>query len=78
LWRNHETSDRTTEATTAVKKFVIVNPVTNFEVPHRRATLIKKADTPKVRIEIGKAINCNTGLISVLTIPMTIAAIKAV
>lgn len=62
----------------AVLKSAIKKPGTNLEVPKSKATLIKNAAIPKVRMEIGSAINCNIGLIRVLTIPIAIAATTAV
>ena len=41
----------------AVVKLAIVNPGTTIEVAQRRRTLIKNAATPKVKIEIGRAIS---------------------
>jgi hypothetical protein len=40
-----------------VAKFVISNPGTNILVSHKSTTLIKKALSPKVRIDIGRAIS---------------------
>lgn len=48
-----------------------------MEETQSRATLIRKADIPKVKIETGKAINCRIGLMKVLTAPMTMAATVA-
>jgi len=61
----------------AVVKLAISKPGTNIDVSHKRATLIKKAEIPKVRIEIGKAINCKMGRMKVFTMPITMAATKA-
>jgi len=77
LWRNQETKVSTIEAMIAVVKEVISKPVTNLLVSHKRATLIKKAVIPKVRIDNGRAISWRIGLIKVLTIPITIAATTA-
>lgn len=74
MCRNQETSESTTEAITAVKKLDISNPGTNLAVNQSKATLIKKADIPNDKMEIGRAISCNIGRINVLTIPITIAA----
>ena len=59
---------------TAVKKLDISKPGTNLAVAQSKATLIKKADIPNDKMEIGRAINCKIGRINVLTIPITIAA----
>jgi len=61
----------------AVRKLAISKPGTTIAVSHKRATLIRKAEMPKVRIEIGKAISCNIGRMNVLTTPMTMAATTA-
>ena len=54
---NQDTRARTIEAISAVVKLAISKPGTNFDVPQRRRTLIIKAAIPKVKIEIGRAIN---------------------
>jgi hypothetical protein len=66
------------EEATAVQKLEIEKPGTICEVPQRSKTLIRKAVIPKVKTDIGKAISCNTGFISVLTTPKTTAATMAV
>lgn len=70
--------DKTNEEMIAVVNVAISNPGTNFEVPHRRNTLIKKAAIPKVKIEIGRAINWSIGLMKVFTTPIATAATIAV
>lgn len=70
-----ETSERTIDAITAVKKFAIWNPGTTKLTPQSKTTLMRNAVIPKVRIERGIKIICKTGLINVLTTPMTTAAI---
>lgn len=41
----------------AVVKVAISKPGTNMAVSQSKATLIKKAEIPKVKTEIGRAIN---------------------
>lgn len=77
MWRNQETRESTIEAIIAVRKLDISNPGTNLAVSQSKATLIKKAEIPNDKIEIGRAISCNIGRINVLTIPITIAATMA-
>lgn len=62
------------EASTAVQKSVISNPGTIQEASISKKTLIKKANIPRVKIERGSAINCNTGLIYVFITPIMMAA----
>jgi hypothetical protein len=75
---NQETRERRIEAKNAVQKVSIVKPGTSFEDPQRRKTFISMAVMPKVNIEIGRAISCKMGRISVFTIPITMAATIAV
>jgi hypothetical protein len=77
LFRNQETRERTIEAIMAVTKLEITKPGTTKLTPQRRATLIRIAEIPKVRMEMGRAINCKIGRIKVFTKPMTIAATTA-
>lgn len=56
----------------------MVNPGTNLAVTQRRNTLTKNAKIPKVRREMGRAINWSMGLMKVLTTPIAIAATTAV
>lgn len=65
------------DATMAVWKLTISNPGTACEENHKSATLIRNAEMPKVRMEMGRATNCKIGLRSVLTIPNTIEATTA-
>ncbi len=62
---------------TAVEKPDISKPGTNLAVSQSKATLIRKADIPNDKMEIGRAINCSIGRINVFTIPITIAATMA-
>ena len=62
---------------TAVRKLVISNPGTYLAVNQSKTTLIKKAEIPNDKTEIGRAINCNIGRMNVLTIPITMAATMA-
>lgn len=55
--RNHETRDKTIDPATADPNEEISKPGITTELPQRRRTLIKKAEIPKVKIEIGNAIN---------------------
>jgi hypothetical protein len=73
LWRNIDTRERTIEAITAVKKLLIWNPGTIKLTPHNRTTLIRNAVMPNVTMDKGMKIICNTGLINVLTTPITTA-----
>lgn len=61
----------------AVVKLSIEKPGTTLPTPQRRATLIRKAEIPRLRIEIGRAIICKMGRMKVLTTPMTTAATTA-
>jgi hypothetical protein len=67
------TRERTIEAITAVKKFSMWNPGTIKLTHQSKTTLIRKAVIPKVIIVKGIKIICRTGLINVLTTPMTTA-----
>ena len=71
---NQETRKRRIEAKNAVQKVAISKPGTSLELPQRRRTLIITAVIPKVKIEIGRAINCKMGRMKVFTKPITIAA----
>ena len=62
------------EEITAVQNPSIVRPGTTRLDTQSRNTLIKKANIPKVIIDIGRAISCKIGFMRVLTIPITIAA----
>ncbi len=77
MLRSLEARVSTTEAITAFRKLDISNPGTNLAVNQSKATLIKKADIPNDKMEIGSAISCNIGRMNVLTIPITIAATMA-
>jgi hypothetical protein len=67
------TKVKTIDEITAVIKFAISNPGTTNATAQRRTTFIRKAVIPNVIIEIGKNIICKTGLIKVLTTPITTA-----
>jgi len=67
----------TIEAMMAVVKLSIENPGTILPTPQRRATLMRKAEIPRVRTEIGRAIICRIGRMKVLTTPITTAATTA-
>jgi hypothetical protein len=56
LWRNQVTKDKHIEAMMAVQKLAISKPGTILLVRYNKATLMKKADIPSVKTEIGKAI----------------------
>lgn len=77
LSRNQETRDNTTEDKTAAQNPSMVNPGTTKLDPQSKNTLIRNANIPKVRIDIGSAISWSMGLIKEFTIPITIAATMA-
>lgn len=74
LFKNQETRERTIDAIIAVTKLEITKPGTIKLTPQRRATLIRIAEIPNVRMEMGRVTNCKIGRIKVFTKPMTIAA----
>ncbi len=73
LFKNIDTSERTIEAITAVKKFSIWKPGTMKLIPHKRTTLIRNAVIPKVIIVRGIKIIWRIGFINVFTTPITTA-----
>ncbi len=58
----------------AVTKLAISKPGTTVLTPQSKTTLIRKAEIPKVRREIGRAMIWSMGRMKVLTTPITMAA----
>ena len=71
--RKSDTKERRIDEITAVQKLIISNPGTMKETPQSKTTLIRKAVIPKVTIDIGIKMICNTGFMKVLTTPTATA-----